>query len=279
MREIFRKYARFLVISCTIIVVQSSSITPDFRKSSYRIDTTTLFWTFDIWNSWNFWLCVSEDWQYLYVWNNASPTTVKQYRMSTPFDIRTAVSTWKTVAWASWQHWVYVSPNWLKLYAIWHDNSSIREYTMTTPHDLSTATWTNVNLPVNWWTWISFSSDWLSAFISNYSNRCIYKIHTSTPFTLSWNTLTNQQTKSLWRSPRWIWISNDWLHIYMWYNRNLSQRNLTSKEDISTASSSYSKWTPATNDNNYCWNITKDWKYLFYIYNDRYVARLDFTKA
>jgi len=265
----------------TIIVVQSWSITPDFRRSSRRLDTTTQNWQFDIWNTTNYWLCLSEDWQYLYVWYNSS-RTVKQFRLSTPFDITTASSTWKTVAWVSWQHGVFVSPDWKKLYALWHDNYTLIEYTMTTPHDLTTATWVNVSLQslwIYWWTWLTFSGDWLSLFIWSYSRQKIYKISTQTPFTLSWNSLSVVQQKSIWFSPRWISISNDWLHIFMWYNRNMVQWNLTTANDISTASSAYSKSTPATNDNDYCWTITKDWKYLYYIYNDRYVVRLDFTKA
>ncbi len=61
MREIFRKYARFLVISCTIIVVQSNSITTDFwRKPSsdtlayfpFEQDWLDVLWNYTLSNTW-----------------------------------------------------------------------------------------------------------------------------------------------------------------------------------------------------------------------------------
>ena len=55
MREIFRKYARFLVISCTIIVVQTNSITTDFFKrqpSSITVAYYKLNWNLND-SSWN----------------------------------------------------------------------------------------------------------------------------------------------------------------------------------------------------------------------------------
>ena len=67
MREIFRKYARFLVISCTIIVVQTNSVQTDFwrkptentllymplnstyTKNDVKWHTTTAWWTIRYW--------------------------------------------------------------------------------------------------------------------------------------------------------------------------------------------------------------------------------------
>ena len=71
MREIFRKYARFLVISCTIIVVQTNSIETDFDRqpTSNTVAYFKLRWDW-LDYSWN-WNNLSSSWtpSYTTVWN------------------------------------------------------------------------------------------------------------------------------------------------------------------------------------------------------------------
>jgi len=239
-------------------------------KPTWRLDQATHSMYFDTGSGSKYWVCISKDGDFMYVGNNA--WTVLQYSLSTPFDVTTATYV-TSVTWVSSQHWVYISPNGLKLFAVWHDNSTVKEYTLQSANNLTGATSTNVSLPRNWWTWICFNSDWTKCIIWRYSNSMMFSLNCQTPYSLVW--ATEITTKSLWFQDRWLSISKDGLHIFLWNEKVMRQRDLTTKDDISTASSSYSYTTDAAWIDDYAWTITEDWRYFYYITDARYVNRLD----
>jgi len=108
MREIFRKYARFLVISCTIIVVQSSSVQTDFwRKPS---SDTLAYWKLESdYNDtmWNY----NSNWQYnvwfttLSSWKKVARLNSSTWWISVPWNIANQLNWDFTIAFRLYLTW------------------------------------------------------------------------------------------------------------------------------------------------------------------------------
>ena len=239
-------------------------------KPTWRLDQATNLTTYDSINRNKQWIVISSDGNYMYL--GTSSWYIEQYFLYTPFDITTATLV-TTINWVSGQHGVFISPNWLKLFAVWHDNSTAKEYTLQSANDLTGATSVNVTLPRNWWTGICFNSDGTKCIIWRYSWSFMYSLNCSTPYSLVW--ATEITTKSFWFQSRWISISEDGLHLFVGHDKVMEQWNLTTKDDISTASFAYSYTTTATSADDYAWTITSDGRYFFFVTDSQYVHRVD----
>lgn len=126
------------------------------------------------------WISFSKDWTIMCVWIWSTPKTIKQYTLSTPFDISSCDS-WTTVLIDAVQHttwdgqyvyWTAISPTWKKMYFS-ADQGVIYQYNFTVPWDWSTATyywrldtWVNHRMAFSFsgdgkklYTWLIFSGD------------------------------------------------------------------------------------------------------------------------
>lgn len=111
MREIFRKYARFLVISCTIIVVQTNSITTDFWRKPwvntvayfpFENDQNDKYWTALIqwtWTKQTLWYRFNSTWKFSIT--NVSSSYFVCYRVN--FGAKKSWTDQSITLWSCWE--------------------------------------------------------------------------------------------------------------------------------------------------------------------------------
>ena len=132
--------------------------------------------------------------------------------------------------------WVYVSPDWINLYYCDFGIGYIRQYTMATAWDISTASNTN-----NFWnilhnvSWVSFSGDGSKMYIA-WDGIGIREYTLSTPRDVG-TTSNTYNTLSVSWNLTWLWVSEDWQHLY--YNNYTTSKSIeytmSTPRDLSTA--------------------------------------------
>ena len=218
-------------------------------------------------------LFVSNDWNYMYVCNETS-NIVRQYALSTPFDISTATQI-AQVSTSQTPHQCWLSNDWTKLFVACWNGRCVDEFVMSTPYNLSTATkvvhsyWDNIGA-------IFFSHDWLLMFLAKWWSW-IRKYTLSTPFV--YDTSSYIQTTWTW-DIRWACISNDWLHFFVFANwswNKLCEYTLSTPYSMPATSATHQeKATPRSwSTIELVGNLTSDQKYLFITNEYRYLYRLD----
>lgn len=91
------------------------------------------------------WFYFSNDWLSLYIiLDNAD---IYQYNLWTAWQISTISYTWnsKTISSESQSYWIYLKDDLSRMYTVWQTNRIVYQYTLSTPWDISTATYDNVN--------------------------------------------------------------------------------------------------------------------------------------
>lgn len=204
MREIFRKYARFLVISCTIIVVQTNSITTDFQAVQ----------TFDFQHNWMlnwtakniwYWIPTIKSWQWRYIWTSSSSgyqwwiippmniyvKEIKKYKIRFYKPSTTTSSRWTAVAVSDSTEATCIE-YWRNLSSWWHLIVRINE-TIVNSLSVVDLTW---ELTIE----MIFESNWhITVNLANASNTYTYDV---------WN---------YWSTFKTLRSNNDlWLHIARW---------------------------------------------------------------
>lgn len=160
MREIFRKYARFLVISCTIIDMQSKNITTDFYRwkfqkvefiqntSTSRIDTWLKSWIWykidlkfytvssNVADQTVVWWITNTSQEAIYRWINywSSYRSIYRWYNSQWFDANNTMYVWNTYTWTSiirnWTQQIILNWNTVQTWTLslswtWTNNMSI----------------------------------------------------------------------------------------------------------------------------------------------------------
>ncbi len=265
---------------CTITATTVNGLTATCSVSLWSpnrdLSLATRWPSYDYGSTWVMSAFVSNDWLHMYILNESS-NTVREYSLSTAYDISTA-SIVTTVSTSGTPHQCWLSNDWTKLFVCcW--SGYIDEFVMLTPYSLSTATKTAHNYWTNVWA-IFFSEDWMIMCIAQWGSW-IRKYELSSPFAydVSW---TYTQTSWDW-DIRWACVSNDWLHFFVFANGSsdiLYEYTLNSAYNFPTNKSAthQSKQLPIT------WsrielvgNLTQNQKYLYVTDEYRYIYRLDIS--
>ena len=167
MREIFRKYARFLVISCTIIDMQSKNITTDFIFAWYqRVEYIGANWT-----------------QYTIIWNSFKTS----YKSVIDFQMITIGSDYIPL-WVrdtNYRYWIDARNSYFTIISWWNNwTNTIREdknrHSITIDKNTAIVDWTNysisyVNHTFSDWIWVFYyhSIGWDSWY---YTSMKLYKL-------------------------------------------------------------------------------------------------------
>lgn len=176
---------------------------------------------------------------------------VKQYSLSTPFDVSTASYDTKAIGYigSGYPQQIFFKPDGTEIY-ISCSGGSTRQYTLSTAWDISTASYT-YNLG---YSLLNFyiTSDGLTVFRNELvsSNRRVYKYTMSTAWALSSIGATSDYISihSLDTSPEGIFFKDDGskMYIYGQSNNRVYQWSLSTAWDITTASYDSIYYSPAT---------------------------------
>ncbi len=167
-------------------------------NSYYLAEATSPYWL----SITNWELLVWKFWEYIY-----------RYSFWTDFDLSTLSYNENIQAWA-WHRSISAdySEDWTIL-VIAFDTTETRYYTLSTPFELSTASYTwSFTLDTSYISSINFSNDWLNLFYSK--STILYHKELST----AWDLTTLWTTTSIDFSPKnihAIWFSNTWHKFYM----------------------------------------------------------------
>lgn len=187
--------------------------------------------------TWNicFSLCMSVDWSHLYLgmymW--LGYLKIRQYDLSTPYDITTANQVFEFNVWGSSDpRWNYsqsliISEDGTLLYCANNNTSAyVRTYTLSTPFDLSTATLTNtINQSSD--TCISLIDNWKKYYYTINNDGTYYK-ELTTPYILEAGTKQNSTYY------RHLTISPDWNYLYCCSSNVLKQCSIATPYDVSS---------------------------------------------
>jgi DNA-binding beta-propeller fold protein YncE len=177
----------------------------------------------------------------------AASDSVYQYTLSTPFDLSTASYDSVSFSVASQDtspYGIAFNSDGSKMYMLGRDNDSVFQYTLSTPDDLSTASYDSVSFSVAGQDatpfGIAFNNDGSKMYILGFSNDTVFQYTLSTPFDLSTASYDNvsfsvagQETQ-----PFDIAFNNDGSKMYMvglTYD-SVFQYTLSTPFDLSTAS-------------------------------------------
>ena len=125
-----------------------------FSLSSSTVSSTTA----SLWISSPTWCWFTPDGNYVFICSCSSPRAVYKAPLTTAWDMSTATSTWMTSVSTTSAQWTYpynvaISPSWKKMF-IWtyYNSTSISQFNLTTPRDITTATYS--------WKYMSVSERW-----------------------------------------------------------------------------------------------------------------------
>lgn len=178
---------------------------------------------------------------WVYIYDNNTEKELKnwfiwEYVEDRP-DITTMQYTNKSVVvTARWEvQWVYMSPDWTNLYYCDYWNNYIRQYSLATAWDVSTATNTGYTCSTDYnVSWVAFSKDGTKLYVA-LPDYWIREYSLST----AWNVSTSSLNYILSVSGNltWLWVSEDWVHLY--YNNYTTSKSIeytmSTPRDLSTA--------------------------------------------
>jgi len=122
----------------------------------------------------------------------SSNDSVYQYTLSTPFDLSTA--SYDNVSFSvagqdTQPHDITFNSDGSKMYMVGNTSDSVFQYTLSTPFDLSTASYDNVSFSVAGQDAtpydIAFNNDGSKMYMVGYTNKTVFQYTLSTPFDLS----------------------------------------------------------------------------------------------
>lgn len=182
-------------------------------------------------NGWCWWCAFNPDWTKLYLsWLLPWQAPVKQFSLSTAYDLSSTITLEETENLDAQD--IFFKPDWTKLYI--SRPSSIIEFTLTTPWDISnySQTW-SLSTGLSNTRACVISPDWLTVLVGSPTNW-IKKFTLSTAWNLSTATAVGTVTTL---KPVWLWMKPDWTMIFAqsweWANK-LSYATLSTPRDITT---------------------------------------------
>ena len=190
-------------------------------------------------------MCFSVDGTALYIVK--SDGNIYQFTLSTPWDISTAIYASKTFNVYSQGNGAYgirFKEDGLKMYIVYYFSRIISQYSLSTPWDISTASYddksisivTSTSSPMG----LHFKPDGTKVFFLNSGGRDIYCWNLSTPWDISTATYNNTYYASSVYNPNRIFFNPQGTVMWLMspgshYTNSISQHNLSTPWDISTA--------------------------------------------
>lgn len=223
-------YAAFAVWNNWLETISSTApnVTPVGTKE-WDLSKITLDKSYNVWVTSIYWAYIDPSWTRLYI--NRESSSIMQRTLSTPRDVSTATGSSSLSVSISWQG-IWLSNDGTLLF-IFAYNGNVYKFTLSTPRDITTATQTqNINAAHGWKnpTWWIMSTDGKYMYTC-YENNVIKLFFLSTPFDLS--TASAQWTISSWVwTTRWLWISDDYKHIYGGADSKMWQIDLQAPHDL-----------------------------------------------
>ena len=172
--------------------------------------------------------------------------TVYQYTLSTPWNVSTATydSLSKSVnAQETSSNGLAFSPDGTKMFIMGNSTGTVYQYTLSTPWNVSTATYASLSKSVNaqdtFPTYLAFSSDGTKMFISGNTNDTVYQYTLSTPWNVSTATYDSlsKSVNAQGTNPRGLAFSPDGTKMYTTDNGTdtVYQYTLSTPWNVSTA--------------------------------------------
>ena len=212
MREIFRKYARFLVISCTIIDMQSKNITPSFKRKR-PVWLKWWYWKLN-WNmldsSWNWhdWNWNSNYTTWHKAWTQSYNASSSSYYVNIPSSSELYMQNWE-----SFSFWFRVCPKywswtWSTFWVI-SMTRNVDSYSWRSIHNDSMSRNRQFRTHANWQ---SQNSNQLTALTWNANERFHLVI------TYDWTTVKYYKNWTLlWSFTYTVWDCSTSYNLTIWY--------------------------------------------------------------
>ena len=170
-----------------------------------------------------------------------SPDAVSQFSMATPYDISTSthVATWTTAPVDTGQMGIYFKPDGSKMYIASYISDAIREYDLSTPWDITTATYLQAKTSLSstdnpTGVWFSFEGDIMLVSFDNAHK--IIKYTLSTPWDVTTATLSQTKTFSSTIYPQGVYANPQGTEIWYVdsYGADLRRMLLSTPFDLSS---------------------------------------------
>ena len=140
--------------------------------------------------------------------------------------------------------WFTMSDDWEKVYICWTTNDTIYQYTLSTPYDISTASYDSKSFSVSSQaslpTALYMKAGWTKMYMVDLSTDDIFQYTLSTAYdisTASYDSISYSfSTEDA--NPRWLYFKPDWTEIYIWWDswNAIERYTLSTAWDVSTAS-------------------------------------------
>lgn len=153
-------------------------------------------------------------------------------------------------------YWMTFKDDGTKMYIVWTTNDTIYQYTLSTPYDVSTASYDSKSFSVSTQSaspvGIKFGDNWTKVYISDSVNDSIYQYDLSTAWDIStaWYSGNTINTTSQDSSLKNIFLKWDWTKLYtVWdSNNSIYQYTLSTAWDISSATYDSVSFSVASED-------------------------------
>jgi hypothetical protein len=199
-------------------------------KKEWDLSKITLNKSYDTWTTSIYWAYIDPSWTRLYI--NRELNAIMQKTLSTPRDVSTATgSSSLSISGINWQNiWLSNDGTLLFIFAYY---GNVYKLTLSTPRNITTAAQTqSISFSHGWYnpTWWIMSTDGKYMYTC-YENNVIKLFYLSTAFDLSTASAQWTINSGVWTT-RWLWISNDYKHIYWGADRKIWQIDLQAPHNL-----------------------------------------------
>lgn len=137
--------------------------------------------------------------------------------------------------------WMFFSTDWTECYVIWNTEDDIFQYTLSTPRDASTASYSGKSLDISPKTsnlkQLHISGDWTKLYCYDFWSSIIHQYSLATAWDISTGTFVASGTFNQWWGFRSLCIKPDWTKVYVlcttWADK-IYQYSLSTAWDITT---------------------------------------------
>jgi hypothetical protein len=199
---------------------------------------------------------------------NVTPTAVPTRPTITGFSYDNALSsyTWWDVNWMTWK------PDGTKFYITWEQNNTVYQYSVSTPRDVTTATYDNKNVAttLNVSNSIIFSDDGLTMWIGwSWGTWYVYKWTLSTAWDVSTASYSWDTSNISFDQCTGYWMANNWQYLFVLsrWNRWIRRYTMLTPYDITTLDATYQEYSNLL-DTCHKVLLNPQWTQLFYYARD-----------
>ena len=166
--------------------------------------------------------------------------TLRQWTLSTPWDLSTATLTHENLATGFITQGIRFKPDGLKMYSF--GNAQMKEWDLSTPWDLSTLSSLSTNSVPSYMTGCFMKPDGLKAYSTNQSSELVYEYNLSVAWDISTGVLgdtVNVATNSL--NAQEVFWKSDGLIMYVGNTSSVKAYDIFPAWDLTSASYNSSK--------------------------------------